>query len=168
WRIAILRLSNISGAFEHGVLGEAVPPLPKNIVPLTMQVATQQREYLELRSQAYTADGTVERSFLHVADSCDAVIKSLQWLWQQQELNCEAFNIAGTLISILDLLDELAEVTPSAIRTVDALPYPHAELDQLGANIEKAQQILHWQPQRSLKKMLEDEWLFYQNILRGQ
>lgn len=103
-----------------------------------------------------------------MADSCDAVIKSLQWLWQQQELKCEAFNIAGTLISIQDLLDQLAEVTQSAIRTVDALPYPHAELDQLGANIEKAQQILHWQPQRSLKKMLEDEWLFYQNILRGQ
>ena len=36
WKIAILRLCNISGAFEHGVLGEVVPPLPKNIVPLAM------------------------------------------------------------------------------------------------------------------------------------
>ncbi|RDC53872.1 NAD-dependent epimerase/dehydratase family protein [Acinetobacter sp. RIT592] len=168
WRIAILRLSNIAGAFEHGVLGEAVPPLPKNILPLAMQVAAQQREYLELRRQAHTADGTVERSFLHVADCCDAVIKSLQWLSQQQELKCEAFNIAGELISIQDLLDQLAEVTQSAIKTMDALPYPHAEMDQLGANIGKARNILHWQPQRSLRKMLEDEWLFYQNMLRGQ
>ena len=135
WRIAILRLSNIAGAFEHGVLGEAVPPLPKNIVPLAMQVAAQQREYLELHRQAHTTDGTVERSFLHVADGCDAVIKALQWLSQQQDLKCEAFNIAGTLISIQSLLDQLAEVTQSAIQTVDALPYPHAELEQLGANI---------------------------------
>jgi UDP-glucose 4-epimerase len=72
------------------------------------------------------------------------------------------------LISIQDLLDQLAEVTQSAIKTMDALPYPHAEMDQLGANIGKARNILHWQPQRSLRKMLEDEWLFYQNMLRGQ
>ena len=31
WKIAILRLSNVVGAFEHGILGENIPPLPKNI-----------------------------------------------------------------------------------------------------------------------------------------
>ena len=167
WRIAILRLSNIAGAFEGGILGEWIPPLPKNIVPLAMQVGAHQREYLELRRQAMTADQTVERSFLHVMDGCDAVIKSLQWLSQQQELCCEAFNIAGELVSIKNLLDQVAEVTQSTIPTIDALPYPHAELDQLGADTTKAQQLLHWQPRHSLSKMLEDEWLFYQNTLRG-
>jgi len=28
--------------------------------------------------------------------------------------------------------------------------------------------LLHWQPRYTLRKMLEDEWLFYQNTLRGQ
>lgn len=32
WKIVNLRLSNIVGAFEHGVLGEYVVQLPKNIV----------------------------------------------------------------------------------------------------------------------------------------
>src|SRR5690606_9109014 len=126
----------IAGAFEHGVLGEAVPTFPINILNLAMLVAALHREYLELLRLDHNAEGTVERSFLHVADCCDAVIKSLQWLSQQQELKCEAFNIAGELISIQDLLDQLAEVTQSAIKTMDALPYPHAEMDQLGANIE--------------------------------
>ena len=63
WRIAMLRLSNVAGAFENGILGEWVPPLPKNIVPLAMQVGAKQREYLELRRQAKTEDYTVERSF---------------------------------------------------------------------------------------------------------
>lgn len=33
WKIALLRLGNIAGAFEHGVLGEMVPPLPKILYP---------------------------------------------------------------------------------------------------------------------------------------
>ena len=32
WKIINLRLSNIVGALEHGVLGEYVTQLPKNIV----------------------------------------------------------------------------------------------------------------------------------------
>lgn len=101
-------------------------------------------------------------------DVCDAVFKSLHWLSQQQQWTCEAFNIAGELISMQTLLDQVAEVTQSAVPTVDALPYLHAEMDQLGANTDKAQQLLHWQPRYTLRKMLEDEWLFYQNTLRGQ
>ncbi len=167
WKIAILRLGNIAGAFEHGVLGEFVTPLPKNIVPLAMQVGAMQRDYIELRKQAKTADGTVERSFLHVLDCCKAVWLCLQWLPTQQYA-CEAFNIAGELVSIQKLLDVIAEVTESEIKTVDATYYPNQEFDQLGANIEKAEHTFHWQPEQSLKKMLEDEWRFYQQTLRGQ
>lgn len=63
WKIAILRLSNIVGAFEHGVLGEYVAQLPKNIVPLALQVAAMQRDLIELQDQVSTEDHTVERSF---------------------------------------------------------------------------------------------------------
>ena len=167
WKIAILRLGNIAGAFEHGVLGEFVTPLPKNIVPLAMQVGAMQRDYIELRKKAKTEDGTVERSFLHVLDCCKAIWQCLQWLPTQQ-FACEAFNIAGELISIQKLLDTIAEVTQSEIKTIDSTYYPNQEYDQLGANIEKAERVLNWQPEQSLKKMLEDEWRFYQQTLRGQ
>lgn len=167
WKIAILRLSNIVGAFEHAVLGEFVAPLPKNIVPLAMQVGAMQRDFIELRQQANTADGTVERSFLHVLDCCHAIWQTLQWLSQQNSA-CEAFNIAGEVTSIQHLLDEISEVTQSPIKTMIANPYPHDEYDQLGADTSKAQNLLHWQPQHNLRKMLEDEWRFYQQVLRGQ
>lgn len=165
WNIAILRLSNIAGAFEHGILGEVVTPLPKNIVPLAMQVAVKQREAIELRQQANTADQTVERSFVHVLDVCEAVIASLHWLFEQTH-SCEAFNIAGEVVSIQQLLARIAEVTDAEIATVPAIHYEYPELDQLGAVVDKAQQYLHWQPKRSLEKMLEDEWRFYQNTLK--
>lgn len=167
WKIALLRLGNIAGAFEHGVLGEMVPPLPKNIVPLAMQVGARQREFIELRKQAQTEDKTVERSFLHVLDCCEAVSLTLQWLFQQQHV-CEAFNIAGEAISIQQLLNEISSVTGTEIKTVDADVYPYAELDQVAADISKAKEVLGWQPKRSIQQMLEDEWRFYQNTLRGQ
>ena len=168
WKIAILRLSNISGAFEHGVLGEWIPPLPKNIIPLALQVGALQRDSIELRRQAKTDDQTVERSFLHVLDCCDAVLKTLQWLMHQQEFTCEAFNISGELISIQKLLAEIAEVTQVTIKTEDAHYYNNAELDQLGATNLKAEKILGWKATQSIQKMIEDEWRFYQNTLRGQ
>jgi UDP-glucose 4-epimerase len=167
WKIAILRLSNIAGALEQGVLGEFVMPLPKNIVPLAMQVGAMQREYIELRKHANTDDQTSERSFLHVLDACHAIAKSLEWLSQQQQA-CEAFNIAGELISVQKLLDEIAEVTQTTIQTVESSYYPNEELDRLGADSSKAETVLGWKPVRSLQQMLKDEWNFYQQILRGQ
>jgi UDP-glucose 4-epimerase len=167
WKIAILRLSNIAGALEQGVLGEFVMPLPKNIVPLAMQAGAMQRDYIELRKHANTDDQTNERSFLHVLDACHAIGKSLEWLSQQQQA-CEAFNIAGELISIQKLLDEIAEVTQTTIRTVESSYYPNEELDRLGADISKAEAVLGWKPVRGLQQMLKDEWNFYQQILRGQ
>lgn len=167
WKIAILRLSNVGGAFEHGVLGEFVMPLPKNIIPLAFQVAALQRSSVELRQQANTTDKTVERGFLHVLDACDAIISSLRWLDTQQH-SCEAFNIAGDVISIQKLIDLIAEVTGQAIEVTQALPYPYPELDQLGASCEKGQKTLGWQKRRDIQKLIEDGWRFYKHTLEGR
>ncbi|ENX22334.1 UDP-glucose 4-epimerase [Acinetobacter vivianii] len=166
WKIVNLRLSNIVGAFEHGVLGEYVTQLPKNIVPLALQVAAMQRDCIELQNQAQTKDGTVERSFLHVLDACDAILMTLNWLKTQS--GClESFNIAHQqLTSIQSLLDEISKVTQAEVRVQPAI-YQHEELAQLGANIDKAQRILNWTPKRPLAQMIEDEWRFYLNTLKG-
>lgn len=165
WKITILRLSNIAGAFEHGVLGEMVPQLPKNIIPLAMQVAAMQRDYLELQHQALTDDQTVERSFLHVLDACEAVLASLYWL-NHQEHTCEAFNIAHDHVtSIQSLLEQISAITQTQINTHDAM-FAVDELAQLGADISKAEKTLNWKPKRTLQQMLEHQWQFYQNTLK--
>lgn len=165
WRIAILRLGNIVGAFEHGVLGEFVNPLPKNIVPMLLQVAAGQRDVIELQDQANTTDGTVERSFVHVLDVCEAVHASLFWL--QNQLNiCEAFDIAGEQSSIRNLITCVQEVTAAEITTIDAA-YKYEELAQIGSNSTKAESILKWAAKRSLQNMIQDEWKFYQNTLNN-
>ena len=163
WRIAILRVANVVGAFEHGILGEFVSPLPKNIVPMLLQVAAQQRDEIELQNQAQTTDGTVERSFVHVLDVCDAIQASLFWL-QNQFNTCESFDIAGEESSIRNLIDVVAEVTKTKINTVDA-GYIYQELAQVGSKSNKAENILKWTAKRSLNTMIQDEWRFYQNTL---
>lgn len=164
WKIAILRLGNIGGAFEHGVMGEFVAPLPKNIIPLAFQVASAHRGDIELRQQANTEDRTVERSFLHVLDGCEAILQTLRWLDTQQH-SCEAFNICGEMVSIRCLIDLIAELTGQPIPTSTALPYPYAELDQIGADCTKAYSVLGWQKKRDLKKLIQDGWHFYQQTL---
>ncbi|SPL69930.1 SDR family NAD(P)-dependent oxidoreductase [Acinetobacter stercoris] len=166
WRIAMLRVGNVVGAFEHGVLGEVVTQLPKNIVPLAMQVAAIQRDCIELQNQANTQDKTVERSFVHVLDVCEAVQNSLYWLQSQFNV-CEAFDIAGEVYSIRALLEQIEEVTNSKIKTVDAAEQ-RQELDQVGSNSTKALEILNWKAKRTLKQMIEDEWRFYQNLLNNR
>lgn len=165
WRIAILRLANTVGAFEHGVLGEFVNPLPKNIVPILLQVAAGQRDVIELQNQADTNDGTVERSFVHVLDVCEAVLASLFWLQSQFNI-CEAFDIAGEQSSIQQLINTVAEVTSAEIKTVDAV-YKYEELAQMGSSSKKAENILKWTAKRPINKMIQDEWKFYQNTLNN-
>ncbi|MGK3628495.1 UDP-glucose 4-epimerase, partial [Acinetobacter sp. A11] len=81
---------------------------------------------------------------------------------------CEAFNIAHDQVhSIRQLLDEISQVTKAEVPTQSAI-YKHVELDQVGANIEKAKTLLQWTPKRPLKQMIEDEWRFYQNTLNGR
>jgi UDP-glucose 4-epimerase len=164
WRIAMLRLGNVAGAFEHGILGEVVTPLPKNIIPLTMQVVSMQREAIELQRFAQTADHTVQRSFVHVLDVCDAVLASIQWLQQQGNV-CEAFDIANEVTSIQSLLDMITQVTQVNVKTIEP-SYATVTLDQVGSKSKKAQMILNWKAQRPIQKMIEDEWNYYRNTIK--
>lgn len=163
WKIAMLRLSNVAGAFEHGILGEVVAPLPKNIVPLAMQVASMQRDAIELQNFANTPDKTVERSFVHILDVCDAVHATIHWL-QSQSNSCEAFDISGEITSIQALLDVISEITQVEINTVPP-SYPTVTLERLGSNSQKAKSVLNWTAVRTLNKMIEDEWNFYRTTL---
>lgn len=166
WNVAILRIGNVVGAFEHGVLGEFVQPLPKNIVPLALQVAALQRDDLELQQHVDTADGTVERSFVHVLDVCEAIFASLYWLNGKLGVS-EAFNIVGEVSSIQNLLKQIEQVTGQSIRTRQS-DYIFQELAQLGSNSDKALTVLNWKSKRSLTQMIQDEWRFYQNTLNAR
>lgn len=168
WNIAILRLSNIAGACEHGILGEMISHYPKNIVSLAMQVAGRQREHIELfnHGTAHT-EGTLERSFVHILDASDAICKALTWLERQQQ-GIDSFNISGKeSINMHKVINEISRISQRPIPTIEIKVNDDTPL-QLGATNIKAQCTLQWKAQHSLNRMLEDQWRFYQNLLAFQ
>ena len=128
-----------------------------------LQVAAMQRDSIELQQNAKTEDQTVERSFIHVLDVCEAVHASLYWMQQHRGV-CESFDIAGESSSILKLIKTIEKVTETQIKTL-AAGYEYQEIDQVVSNSDKAVKILNWQSKRSIEQMIQDEWRFYKNTL---
>ncbi|WP_111891662.1 SDR family NAD(P)-dependent oxidoreductase [Acinetobacter sp. MB5] len=162
WNIGVLRVGNVAGAFEQGFWGEFVPKLPKSIMGLLMQVANHEREGIELYQSAKTQDHTVERSFVHILDVCDAIDKTLEWLKQQQH-RYEVLNISrAEATSMAELLQAAERVTLARIPALESTVGVHSQvLEQIGADVSKAKQLLDWSAQRTVEQMLKDQWRFY-------
>lgn len=160
WNMAILRISNVAGAYEQGLWGEYIPKLPKSIMGLLMQVANHEREYIELYQQADTEDGTVERNFIHVLDVCEAIEKVLHWQYQQRN-GYDVFNLASQqFTSIAKLIQKVEDITQTKIPTLQPQLIFHP-LDRISLIVEKAQRLLDWTAKRELGQIIEDQWRFY-------
>ena len=161
WQIANLRVSNVNGAFENNILGEHVPILPKNILPMILQAANQQRDHIEIHEyhDANLKDGSGERSYLHIIDLCHAIIRTIYWLKTQNSVLTH-FNIAHTeTYSVRELIKIAEDVTDRSIQTTD-VPYDGG-LAQVGADLNKVKDILQWEPQLDIQRLVEDQWRYY-------
>lgn len=169
WNIAVLRVSNVAGAYENGLLGEMIPLAPKNIISLAMQVAGLQREHVELHNYGTAnPEGTVERHFVHVMDTADAINKALVWL-ARREAGYDAFNVSGyENIHMHKVINEVSRITQRAIPTVEVKNPDTDVLQQIGTKNIKAHCTLQWRATRNFNQMLEDQWRFYQHFLKYQ
>ena len=162
WQILNLRLSNVIGAYADAQLGEWQSPLPKSVLLNLLQVAAGQLDVFELfQVDANTADGSVERDFIHILDVCDAIFQLMLWSNQQNSF-LHSFNLcSGTAISILQLKDLVERVTATVIPQL-VLEEPIHEIAQSSARPDKIQQLLNWSAKRSLQQAITDQWLFQQ------
>ena len=81
WQIALLRYFNPVGAHISGLLGEAPNGVPNNLMPYVTQVASGQREFLQIFGNDYdTPDGTGVRDYLHVMDLAQGHVAALRAL----------------------------------------------------------------------------------------
>src|SRR5690606_5520237 len=80
WRIARRRYFNPVGAHPSGLIGEAPQGVPNNLMPYVAQVATGQRERVQVFGNDYdTPDGTGVRDYIHVTDLADGHVHALQY-----------------------------------------------------------------------------------------
>ena len=158
WQIAILRYFNPVGAHESGLIGESPNGVPNNLMPYITQVASGQRDYLQIFGNDYpTPDGTGVRDYLHVMDLARGHLAALRALAldMPQLLTVNLGNGKG--VSVLEMV--------KTFERVNALPLPHkfvprraGDVAQCLADPQLAKKVLDWETQLSLERMCKDAW----------
>ena len=138
----ILRFANLYGPFSGHTPG---------VVAQFLQAALAERPL------TVHGDGQQTRDFVFVEDLCQAIQLGLE-----SNISGELFQIAtGTETSILELTEQIAQVTQRAI----ALRYTEQRVGDIGqdyAAVSKVAKMLGWQPTTSLADGLAQTWAWFQ------
>jgi len=148
-----LRYFNVAGALqtERGWLAERHDP-ETHLIPNALR-ATSDSPLRIFGRDWNTPDGTCVRDYLHIIDLIDAHIRALKFLSPSEH---HVFNIgSGSGYSVAQVVAAVSRVKKIQLATIDA-PRRAGDPAVLVANIDKAEMILNWRPERSLDQMVED------------
>ena len=164
-----LRYFNPIGAHESGKLGELPVGVPSNLVPFVAQTAAGIREVITIFGDDYdTPDGTCIRDYIHVMDLAAAHVKAFEYLEKQQTNNFyDVFNIGtGNGNTVLEVINSFQEVTSTPVnyRIGDRRS---GDVEQIFANVDKAEKIMGWKACKTLKDSLKDTWRWQQTLMKS-
>ena len=148
-----LRYFNVAGALQtqRGWLAERHDP-ETHLIPNALR-ATSDSPLRIFGRDWNTPDGTCVRDYVHIIDLIDAHVRALKFLSPSEH---HVFNIgSGTGYSVAQVVAAASRVKNNNLATVDA-PRRAGDPAVLVANIDKAEMILNWRPERSLDQMVED------------
>jgi UDP-glucose 4-epimerase len=155
-----LRYFNAAGASDSGVIGESHEPEP-HLIPLVLFTALGKRDSIKIYGDDYpTKDGTCIRDYIHVNDLADAHIRALDYLEKGEST---AINLGtGNGYSVKEIVEEAQNVTGSKIKSEIVIRRP-GDPAVLIADNKKAKQVLGWNPEYDLKRILETAWNWHKN-----
>jgi UDP-glucose 4-epimerase len=163
WKIACLRYFNPVGAHESGLIGENPNGAPNNLMPYIAQVATGQRQALNVFGDDYpTPDGTGVRDYIHVMDLAEGHAAALKFL--SQTSGWHAINLGtGKGYSVLEMLQTFEKVSGREV------PYKMVarragDVAAYYADPKKANLLLNWNAKRSLEDMCVSSFLGLKTI----
>ncbi len=152
-RTASLRYFNAAGATPER--GERHDP-ETHLIPLVLQVAAGHRERISIFGTDYpTPDGTAVRDYVHVADLADAHVRAVERLDDHGTLTCNLGNGAG--FSVQEVIDAARQVTGHPIPAEES-PRRAGDPATLVASSAAARELLGWEPQHDLRRMVADAW----------
>lgn len=166
WSIALLRYFNPIGAHISGTIGEDPKGIPNNLMPYISQVAVGKLEKLHVFGNDYnTVDGTGVRDYIHVVDLALGHVKAIGWA--EKSTGCEEFNLGtGNGTSVLELRDAFVKASGVEVPYVID-PRRPGDPDEVYANAEKAEKILGFKAERTIKEMCEDTWRWQSSNPKG-
>ena len=162
-----LRYFNPIGAHPSAQIGELPLGVPANLVPFITQTAAGIRSSLTVYGDDYnTPDGTCIRDYIDVMDLADAHVQALRKLIEEKaDASYDVINIGtGRGETVLNVLKTFEQVTGVNVN-YKVGPRRPGDVEQVYANVTKANQVLNWTASRSLAESLRDAWKWQQKII---
>lgn len=161
-----LRYFNPIGAHPSAQIGELPLGVPANLVPFITQTAAGIRSSLTVYGDDYnTSDGTCIRDYIDVMDLADAHVQALRKLSEEtSDCSYDVINIGtGRGETVLNVIKTFEQAT--GVRVNYALgPRRPGDVEQVYADVSKANTVLGWTARRTLAESLRDAWQWQQKI----
>ena len=165
-RSIALRYFNPVGAHESALIGELPNGVPNNLVPFVTQTAAGIREKITVFGDDYnTPDGTCIRDYIHVLDLADAHIKAFEYLDKvKEESFYDTINVGtGQGKSVLEVIQTFEKVSGEKLNYTIGERRP-GDVEQVWANVDKANKALNWETKYDLERSLTDSWRWQQAL----
>lgn len=162
-----LRYFNPIGAHDSGLIGELPLGTPQNLIPYITQTAIGLREQLSIFGDDYpTKDGTAVRDYIHVVDLAKAHVVALERVINlSAAINFETFNIGtGTGSSVLEVVHAFENASGISLN-YKIVQRRDGDVTAAYADTTKANNVLGWKAQLTLKDALKSAWKWQQNVV---
>jgi UDP-glucose 4-epimerase len=155
-----LRYFNVAGAWPDGSLGEAHQP-ESHIVPRLLAAAAEDGARFSVYGDDYpTPDGTCVRDYIHVLDLAAAHVAAVEHV-AGGGVGVVCNLGSGTGYSNLEVVRACAVAVGRDI-PIGIGPRRPGDPAVLVAAIDRAREVLGWQPARDLATMVGDAWRWHQ------
>lgn len=153
----LLRYFNPTGANASGLLGEDPNDTPNNLMPIMLDVASGQRQLLEIYGGDYeTLDGTGVRDYVHVDDLAHGHCLALSYCVQNVGLDC--FNLGtGLGYSVLEVVAGIERASNKKVN-FNLVGRRSGDIAKSFASNKRAAEYLKWSPKHDLDQMCIDAW----------
>lgn len=160
----ILRYFNVCGASDDGLIGDSKKPstlLMQNAVRGALNI---EPFYLTC-PEVNTPDKTPIRDYINVVDLNEAHLSALEYL--DNKGKNEIINLGtGTGDSVLEIVNKVQEVTGKKFHLEKTKPREGDDAKKI-ASIEKAKQVLGWQPKRTIEDSVKSLVIWYNKCPNG-
>lgn len=160
-RSVSLRYFNAAGAGKR--VGEDHDP-ETHLIPNLLNAAHDGGTFSLYGTDYDTRDGTCLRDFVHVKDIARAHLLALKKI---DSLRVERINLGTeTGHTVREVVDAVKEITGRDINLVESEPRS-GDPARLVASNKKARNLLGWEPERNLRKIIRDAWEWKQTNPEG-
>ncbi len=156
--VIIFRFFNVIGAHPSGKIGENCNGLPKNLLPVILDVIDGKLPYLNIYGDDWnTHDGTCVRDYIHVMDIANAHLKALK----NMKSGINIYNLStGTGYSVHDIVNEMKKISNKEFKVVISDKRP-GEAECIYAIDDNIESELGWKSEYNLADMCTHAWNYH-------